>query len=116
LLSISASTGRNLERLKRVLHERLEIIQVYAKPPGRKPDLSEPFVLEIGSTVEELAAKVHQDFFDKLKSARVWGSASSAFPSRSRPHLGGALQSSTGQQVFKMLLSTTVLTILSCLV
>jgi ribosome-interacting GTPase 1 len=76
LLPVSATTGRNLERLKRVVYERLEIIRVYAKPPGRKPDLSEPFVLEMGSTVEELAAKVHQDFFDQLKSARVWGSAS----------------------------------------
>jgi ribosome-interacting GTPase 1 len=27
-----------------------------------------------GSTVDELAAKVHRDFFEGLKTARVWGS------------------------------------------
>jgi ribosome-interacting GTPase 1 len=31
--------------------------------------------LEKGSTVADFAGKVHQDFFKKLKSARVWGSA-----------------------------------------
>jgi ribosome-interacting GTPase 1 len=75
LLPVSATTGRNLERLRRVVFERLEIIRVYSKAPGREPDLSAPFILKQGSTVEEFAGKVHQDFFHKLKSARVWGSA-----------------------------------------
>jgi hypothetical protein len=74
LLSVSATTGRNLERLKQVVFERLEIIRVYSKPPGREPDLNAPFVLKKGSTVEEFAGKVHQDFLEQLKSARVWGS------------------------------------------
>jgi len=74
-LPVSATTGRNLERLKRAVFEQLEIIRVYSKPPGEKPDLSAPFVLKKGSTVEEFAGKVHQDFLKKLKSARVWGSA-----------------------------------------
>ena len=75
LLSVSATTGRNLERLKQVVFEQLEIIRVYAKPPGKEPDLSAPFVLKKGGTVAEFAGKVHQDFFEKLKAARVWGSA-----------------------------------------
>ena len=75
LLPISATTGRNLDRLKQVVFERLEIIRVYSKPPGDKPDLSAPFVSKKGTTVAEFAGKVHQDFSKKLKSARVWGSA-----------------------------------------
>ena len=75
LLPVSATTGRNLERLKQVVFERLGIIRVYTKPPGKEPDLSAPFVLKRGSTVAEFARKVHQDFFKKLKAARVWGSA-----------------------------------------
>ena len=74
LLPVSATTGRNLERLKQVVFERLEIIRVYSKPPGKEPDLNAPFVLKKGSTVEEFAGKVHQDFLEQLKSARVWGS------------------------------------------
>jgi len=75
LLPVSAKTGRGLECLKRAVFERLEIIRVYSKPPGREPDLSAPFVMKKGSTVEEFAGKVHGDFLENLKSARVWGSA-----------------------------------------
>jgi ribosome-interacting GTPase 1 len=74
LLPVSATTGRNLERLKWAVFEQLEIIRVYSKPPGKEPDLGAPFVMKKGSTVAELAAKVHQDFFEQLKAARVWGS------------------------------------------
>jgi small GTP-binding protein len=73
LLSISAATGRNLEELKRAVFEQLNIVRVYSKPPGREPDFSRPFVLEQGSTVEAFASKVHRDFVEKLKTARVWG-------------------------------------------
>jgi ribosome-interacting GTPase 1 len=75
LLPVSATTGRNLERLKQAVFERLEIIRVYSKPPGKEPDFSTPFVLKKGSTVADFAGGIHQDFFKDLKSARVWGSA-----------------------------------------
>jgi len=74
LLPISVSTGRNIEQMKRAVFEQLGVIRVYAKPPGKEPDLSAPFVLDNGSTVEEFAAKVHRDFVVNLKSARLWGS------------------------------------------
>lgn len=75
LLPVSAATSRNFDSLKRAVFDALEIIRVYTKPPGRKPDLSAPFTMKKGSTVEEFAAEVHQDFLQNLKSARVWGSA-----------------------------------------
>jgi len=74
-IPVSATTGRNLEQLKRLLFERLEIIRVYSKAPGKEPDFKEPFILKKGDTVEDFAGKVHQDFASKLKTARVWGTA-----------------------------------------
>ena len=73
LLAVSATTGRNLERLKQAVFARLEIMRVYSKPPGEEPDLSAPFVLKKGSTVGDFAGAVHPDFLVKLKTARVWG-------------------------------------------
>jgi hypothetical protein len=73
LLPVSAETGRNLDQMRRAVFDLLEIIRVYSKPPGQEPDRSAPFVLEKGSTVEVFAAKVHQDFLDTLKTARIWG-------------------------------------------
>ncbi|GAB4540572.1 MAG: 50S ribosome-binding GTPase [Anaerolineae bacterium] len=73
LVTASAATGRNLERLKQVLFERLEIVRIYSKAPGREPDFSAPFVMKKGGTVEEFAGKIHKDFVENLKLARVWG-------------------------------------------
>ena len=75
MIPVSAATGRNFDMLRRRVYQALEIIRVYAKPPGSDPDLQRPFVLKRGSTVAELARKIHRDFYDKLKSARVWGSS-----------------------------------------
>lgn len=75
ILPVSALTGRNFAAFKHQVFERLDIVRVYAKPPGEEPDLERPFVLKRGSTVLELARKVHRDFFEHLKSARVWGSS-----------------------------------------
>ncbi len=74
-LAVSANTGRNLDQLKQAVFERLDIMRIYAKPPGKEPDMSAPFVMKKGSTVEEFARSVHQDFFEQLAAARVWGSA-----------------------------------------
>lgn len=73
LLPVSAETGRGLDQLGQVVFERLEIMRIYARPPGREPDLSTPFVMHKGGTLEEFAGAVHKDFYEKLKSARVWG-------------------------------------------
>ena len=73
LLSVSTTTGRNLELFRKAVIEQLQIIRVYSKAPGKEPDLSAPFVLKKGSTLEEFAGKVHKDFVEKLKLAKVWG-------------------------------------------
>ncbi|MBN1201569.1 MAG: TGS domain-containing protein [Anaerolineae bacterium] len=73
LFPISAAAGRYLEQFKQMVFERLDIVRIYSKPPGKDPNLDVPFVMKRGGTVMEFAAKVHQDFADKLKSARVWG-------------------------------------------
>jgi ribosome-interacting GTPase 1 len=74
IVSVSATTGRYFELFKQSVFRGLNIIRVYSKPPGKEADPTSPFVLKEGSTVEELAGKVHKDFLQKLRSARVWGS------------------------------------------
>ncbi|MCP4289060.1 MAG: TGS domain-containing protein, partial [Gammaproteobacteria bacterium] len=74
-IPISVTAGRNLERLKQEVFTRLNVMRVFAKPPGKDADLAQPFVLQSGSTVDEFARKIHLDFHEQLKSARVWGSA-----------------------------------------
>jgi ribosome-interacting GTPase 1 len=74
LVSISAKEGSGLEEFKRIVYQALNIIRVYTKTPGSKADLTDPMVLEKGSTLEEAAESLHKDFYQNLKYAVVWGS------------------------------------------
>ena len=74
LVSVSARTSRNLEQLKELVFEELKIMRIYSKRPGHEPDYGTPFVIKQGGTVDEFAGKVHKDFLENLKTARVWGS------------------------------------------
>lgn len=73
MLPISVENGFNLNKLKQTVFDELKIMRIYSKIPGKDPDMSVPFVMKSGSTVEEFASKIHQDFASKLKMARVWG-------------------------------------------
>ena len=74
LLPVSARTRRNLEHLKRVVFDHLEIMRVYATRPGQEPYLSAPLIVKRGGTVADFARLVHEDFVEGLKTARLWGS------------------------------------------
>lgn len=73
MLAVSTQTGHHLDLLRQRLYTLLNVIRVYTKAPGKKPDLNAPFTLPQGSTVEEVAATVHKDFATRLKFARIWG-------------------------------------------
>ena len=74
VIAISAKEGTGLEELKHETYQVLDIIRVYTKTPGQKPDLSDPIILTRGSTLEDAAASVHKDFLQRLEYARLWGS------------------------------------------
>jgi ribosome-interacting GTPase 1 len=74
LVSVSAREGGGLEEFKRAIYQILNIIRVYTKTPGSKADMTDPMILEKGSTLEEAAESLHKDFYQNLKYAVVWGS------------------------------------------
>ena len=71
---VSAEQGTGLDELRKAIFDVLGVIRVYTKQPGKPPDMTSPFTVPIGSTMSELAGRVHKDFEDGLKTARVWGS------------------------------------------
>jgi hypothetical protein len=78
ILPVSAETREGIEDLRRILFERLDVVRVYTKVPGKKADLSgAPYVLKHGSTVLDVARAVHRDFALSLRFARVWSSEKS---------------------------------------
>jgi ribosome-interacting GTPase 1 len=75
VISVSAEKKMNLEELKKAIFGISHIIRIYSKAPGKDPDLLKPFTLKEGSTVFDLAGKIHKDYLERLKFARIWGSS-----------------------------------------
>jgi hypothetical protein len=71
--AVSAKTGEGLDDWFRRLWKLLAMIRVYAKQPGRPPDLQKPFTLPLGATVVDLARHIHRDLPETMRFARLWG-------------------------------------------
>ena len=72
-LSVSARSGQGLERLGQVLFDKLGVVRVYTKTPGKPPETDRPFTLRAGATVLDVARLVHKDIANSLRYARAWG-------------------------------------------
>lgn len=78
-LFVSAARGKNIDQLRDMIYEKLRLMSIYLKEPGKEADMKEPLILARGSTIRDVCQKLHRDFVDKFKFARVWGE-SSKFP------------------------------------
>jgi hypothetical protein len=74
-LPISALRGDGMAELPGQIFKVLDLVRIYAKMPGKPPDLTAPFALRRGATVVDFARTIHRDFPDHLRQARLWGSA-----------------------------------------
>ncbi|MDO9529104.1 MAG: TGS domain-containing protein [Syntrophales bacterium] len=72
-LGISVRTGKNLMAFVEKIYDLSQVIRVYTKSPGKKPDMNAPFVIPRESTLEDMAGKIHKDFVEKFKHAKIWG-------------------------------------------
>ncbi|MBI2085629.1 MAG: TGS domain-containing protein [Candidatus Aenigmarchaeota archaeon] len=72
--AVNASTGDNIDELKRMIWQRLKLVRIYTKIAGKKAE-TKPMTMPKGSMVRDVARDVHKDFLKNFKFARVWGSA-----------------------------------------
>ena len=77
-IGISAEKDVDLDKLKKLMFKKLNLIRIYCKQIGKKPDLTEPVVMKKHSTVEQVCTKLHREFVNKFRFVRIWGS--SKFP------------------------------------
>lgn len=61
-----------IEKLPKILFDMLEVIRIYTKEPGEEPT-KDPLILKKGSTVLDVARKLHSSLAENFKYARVWG-------------------------------------------
>lgn len=73
VVAVSAETGAGLDAIGPFLFEKLQIVRVYTKTPGKEAELDRPFTLRAGATVHDAALLVHKDIAASLRFARAWG-------------------------------------------
>jgi len=71
-LAVSAETGETLDAFARQVFESLHIVRVYSKPPGKPVELTKPYLLKRGQTVQEAARLVHNEFARHLRFTRLY--------------------------------------------
>jgi len=70
---VSAEQNIGIEELKDAIYEKLDLIRVFLKEVGKKPDMEEPLIMFKGCKIRDVCEKLHKDFISNFKFARVWG-------------------------------------------
>ena len=71
-VAVSATSGQKLDLFARAVFDLLGIARVYTKTPGKDADLTSPFILCRGQTVQDAARLAHKDFAENLKFTRLY--------------------------------------------
>ena len=70
---VSGSIGINIDKLKDAIFDKLDLIRIFLKEPGKEADLKEPLIMFKKCTIKNVCEKLHRDFVSKFKFSRVWG-------------------------------------------
>ena len=72
ILAVSCKAKSGLEKLGYEIFEMLDIIRVYTKEPNERFPSKKPFTIRRGSTILDLAKRIHSDFYKQFSYAKVW--------------------------------------------
>jgi ribosome-interacting GTPase 1 len=72
----SCLTAQGLTSIAGAVFNCLGIIRIYTKEPNESKPSPEPFVVRGGTTVGELARRIHSDLADRYRYSRIWGPTS----------------------------------------
>lgn len=77
-LFISAIKSYGLNKLRKLIFEKLELKRVYMKEPNKETDFDEPMILRKKETIKDICNHVHRGLLSHFRFSKVWGS--SKFP------------------------------------
>ncbi len=72
-IAISADRKLGLDELRELIFKKLNFIRIYTKEVGKKADMTVPLIMRHGDAIKDVCQKLHKDFVQKFKFAKVWG-------------------------------------------
>jgi hypothetical protein len=70
---VSAAKNIGMDELKDAIYNKMEFIRIFLKEANKKADMEEPLIMFKGCTIRDVCSKLHKDFIDKFRFAKVWG-------------------------------------------
>ncbi|MFC2134877.1 OBG GTPase family GTP-binding protein [Bacteroidota bacterium] len=70
---ISGEKKINIDELKELIFKKLDLMRVFLKEPGKAADTEIPLIVFRNYSIKDVCNKLHKDFVDKFRFARVWG-------------------------------------------
>ncbi len=95
ILPVSCKDKSGLENIGSEIFEILDIIRVYTKEPNESTPSKKPFTLKEGSTILDLAKRIHSDFYKQFSHAKVWSKRLRFSPQK----VGGAFTLEDGDTI-----------------
>jgi small GTP-binding protein len=80
-IPISAETGDGMEKLRKGIYTKLDLMRIYTKKRGEEAD-KEPMVIRRGTSVGAVCEKLHRDLRKEFRFALVWGKSVKHQPQR----------------------------------
>ncbi len=74
-IAVSAEKNIGIEELKNLIYKKMEFIRIYLKEVSKPADMKEPMIMFKGCTIKDVCSKLHKDFVNNFKYARIWGSS-----------------------------------------
>jgi len=81
-VACSIKSALNIDELKERLWDKLDLMRIYTKPRGKRPDFGAPLIMRRGTTVEHVCHGVHRQMVARFKYALVWGQSAKHQPQR----------------------------------
>jgi len=78
----SITWGVGLAEVIDEMWEHMGLIRIFTKKKSFAPDLTKPFVVKGGSTIEHVCKRIHVDLAQRFKFAMVWGTSTKHSPQR----------------------------------
>ena len=72
---VSAENDIGIEELKKTIFDKMQFIRLFLKEVNKPADMEEPLIMFEGCTIRDVCLKLHKDFIDNFKYARLWGSS-----------------------------------------
>jgi hypothetical protein len=73
---ISSKKGINIDELKELMWEKLELVRVYLIKEKEKPNKNNPLIMKKEQTLADVARKIGEEFAEEKEKAIIWGKGS----------------------------------------